>query len=134
METKFRGQLCHTKEWIYGNLIIAKTGQTYIIPCEIIEPDGHHLQIDSDYAFWVIPETVGQFTGLKDKEGTEIYFGDKIYDSFDKVIRTIEWMKECAGFYVSNSQNEDIDNDAQELNEHNATNHYLVIGNKWEVK
>lgn len=61
----FRGKLSHSKEWIEGNLIIANNGQPYIIPSEIFEPDGHHLRIDSDNPFLVIPETVGQFTGIR---------------------------------------------------------------------
>lgn len=69
----FKGKLLHSNEWIEGNLIIARNGQPYIIPFEIFEPDGHHLIIDSDSAFWVDSKTICQFTGQVDKYGDKLF-------------------------------------------------------------
>lgn len=90
----FRGKLIHSKVWIYGNLIIASTGESYIIPSDVIKPDGHHLIIDSDCPFLVDAETVGQFTGLTDKNGKEIYEGDIVIYPHDS--------KPCEVFYRAN--------------------------------
>lgn len=88
-EIKFRGKLLHSKQWIEGNLIIANNGQPYIIPSDILEVDGHHLRIDSDNPFWVLPETVGQFTGSYDKNEKDCYYKDIV--NKDGKIGIIEW-------------------------------------------
>ena len=75
-EILFRGMLSLTKKWIEGNLIISNQGKPYIYPKDLIEQDGHHLIFDTDEAFWVIPETVGEFTGLLDKNNVRIFEGD----------------------------------------------------------
>ena len=121
-EIKFRGKRLSTREWVYGSLIQWKDGTMTIIT----ENKEDHSE------FYVNPDTVGQYTGLQDRNGKEIYEWDILVQEYQdnhglfKDYFEARW--EDAGFVGICLNNESKGfTDALE-----SCTDYLICGNRWD--
>lgn len=84
IENKLRGQRVDNNEWVYGYLV--KQFGKY----KIYDDSKENCK---DWIYEVIPETIGRFSGATDKNGIEVYEGDKVkaFNGVDEILGIVKF-------------------------------------------
>lgn len=87
---KFKAKCLDNGEWVEGDLIHKETYVCIGYLCSGIPNITRVRRVD--------PSTVCQFTGMKDKDGKDIFENDILYDKDSGIASAIKWKRHVCGY------------------------------------
>lgn len=87
---KFKAKRLDNGEWVKGDLVHSTSYVGISYPSDEFS--------DVPIVHRVDPSSVCQYTGLKDKEGMDIFEGDLLYDEDSGIVSAIKWKRNICGY------------------------------------
>lgn len=132
-EIKFHGKCVMTGDWVIGSLMVFPNANPLI---GVNRQESNEVPLIDWYK--VDPETVGQYTDLKDStrsetipDGIEIFEGDILFDPVANEFYSVTWDENYANFFLQNTKELDVSKADYDFAEYELEvgNSLYIVGN-----